>query len=355
MQSVSMHTGSCRAVALLAIAYASAIGCSEATGVRDTGDPRADASDDLDGGVSDRGGPDVWSHADIGPLGRGRGIPENAPWVSFYGSASELGDINRAAQTFRLINIDADPGQMLFTPEQIATLKAGGRNTVIGYFNLGACETSRSYWTTAPHGLVPCGQNTAAHLGAYHGYPNEKWMNVGNPAYQRLLLEHVAPQLASMGVDGFFLDNMEVIEHGTRTTEGPCDAACSQGGVELLGKLRDRYPNMVIVLQNATTTTTMSRQTLDGRDLRTLIDGISSEETYAPRYDRFQEWELLQWKALDLSVNGHPFSITTEDYVGSCNDVASARMVYTRSRSHGFSPYVSDSSAGMHRVCYWPF
>ncbi|MCU1280392.1 MAG: hypothetical protein JWM53_3938, partial [bacterium] len=58
-----------------------------------------------------------------------RGFPQTAPWVSFYGTAAEMGDLNRVASTFRVINLDADPGGGgNFTTAQIATLKAGGQN-----------------------------------------------------------------------------------------------------------------------------------------------------------------------------------------------------------------------------------
>ena len=73
----------------------------------------------------------------------GRRIRANAPWLSFYGSAEQMGDLQGVAETFRLINIDADPDIANFTPAQIRTLKAGGRNTVITYLNIGSCERSR--------------------------------------------------------------------------------------------------------------------------------------------------------------------------------------------------------------------
>src|SRR5205814_1529962 len=109
-----------------------------------------------------------------------RGIRKNAPWVSFYGTARQMGDLHRVAGAFRLINIDADPTAGNFTRADIAMLRAGGRNTVLSYLNVGACERYRSYWRTAPSGLIPCGANQAAQIAAYHRYPKEVWMNPGN-------------------------------------------------------------------------------------------------------------------------------------------------------------------------------
>jgi cysteinyl-tRNA synthetase len=289
-----------------------------------------------------------------GGAGRGRGIRANAPWLSFYGSARQAGDLERVAATFRLINIDADPDSGNFTPAQIRTLKAGGRNTVLSYLNLGSCERSRRYFNHAPAGLIPCGRNRAAQIGPYRGYPDEVWMNPGNADYQRLILQHVAPRLAATGVDGFFLDNLEIVEHGAsgKGTGAPCDRACVAGALALVAELRRAFPNLAIVMQNATSATTRSAM-VAGVPFPSLIDGISREEVYAPRYDRDAEAELLAWKQLGLAVNGSPFSITTLDYVGTCRNRPRARAVFARSRANGFSPYVTISSAVQDRVCDW--
>jgi cysteinyl-tRNA synthetase len=313
----------------------------------------ADAASPSDGGLA----PDAGARPDAGSPqdgGSGRGFPALAPWVSYYGTAKNL-DIAKAAATFRILNIDADPDVGAMSPSDIATLKASGKNRVISYLNLGSCEEFRSYWKSAPAGLVPCEKNTAAKIGPYDGYPDETWMNVGEPQYQRLLLEHVAQRIADTGVDGFFLDNMEIVEHGTATTNGPCDAACSQGGLDLVRKLRERFPEKLIVLQNGTSDVTRLGKT-GGVAFPSLLDGLSHESIFAPSPgDPSAEAELVAWKGMNLSPGGRPFFIGTEDYVGSCNNTLEARAVYAKSRANGFSPYAVDKSAGQQVVCYWGF
>jgi cysteinyl-tRNA synthetase len=284
----------------------------------------------------------------------GRRIRANAPWLSFYGSARQMGDIEGVAATFRLINIDADPDAGNFTPAQIRQLKGGGRNTVLTYLNIGSCERSRAYWSRAPGGLIPCGSNRAAQIGPYRGFSDEVWMNPANPDYQRLILEHVAPRLAATGVDGFFLDNLEIVEHGAtgNDTGAPCNRACVAGTLTLVARLRRAFPEFAIVMQNATSATTREA-VVDGVPFPRLLDGISREEVYTPRYDSAAEAELLAWKNLGGSREEGPLSITTLDYVGNCRDRRRALRVYTRSRSSGFSPYVTISSADQNTVCLW--
>jgi cysteinyl-tRNA synthetase len=289
----------------------------------------------------------------------GRGFPEVGPWVSFYGTAVQMGDLSRAARAFRIIDIDADPGddgRGNFTDDELRVLQAGGHNRVLSYLNLGSCERFRTYWSHAPDGLVPCGANRSAMLRAYAEYPDETWMDLGNGDYQRLIVEHVAPRLAARGVDGFYLDNLEVVEHADAgSPEGVCSPACRQGGLDLVRMLRERFPGMLLVMQNATSDVTRLGTT-HGVRFATLLDGIAHEDVYRPAPDAEAEAQLVAWARLGLRAkSGQPFFIGVEDYVGTCANADAARSVYARSRSHGFSPYVSDASGSQKVVCYWPF
>jgi cysteinyl-tRNA synthetase, unknown class len=285
--------------------------------------------------------------------GAGPGIRANAPWLSFYGSARQMGDLDAVAGTFRLINIDADPDAGNFAPSQIRKLKAGGRNTVISYLNIGSCERTRQYWKRAPAGLLSCAANRAAQIGPYRGFPDEIWMNPANAEYQRLIVEHVAPRLAATGVDGFFLDNLEIVEHGATGggTGAPCNRACVNGTLALVARLRRAFPGLVLVMQNATSATTREA-VVEGVPFPRILDGVSHEEVYAPRYDRAAEAELVAWEAAARRA-GARLSITTLDYLGNCRDRQRAQQVYSRSRAKGFSPYVTISSANQDKVCDW--
>ena len=286
------------------------------------------------------------------PKGPGRGFPAAGPWVSFYGSAANAGPIEKVAATFRVINIDADPGVAAWTREQIAVLKAGGRNRVISYMNVGSCEKFREYHNAAPAGLVPCKDNIRAHRGKYDGYPDETWMDLGNAAYQKLILEHVAPRLVAQGVDGFYLDNMEIVEHGEKTANGPCGDRCRQGGLELVALLRRAFPDHLIVMQNATSDVTRLGKTEHG-SFPELLDGVAHESVFYPSLDSEALDQLKAWHAMKLTPGGKPFWIGVEDYVGSCTAAAKARRAYALNRKHGFSPYASDASAGQQRICFW--
>jgi cysteinyl-tRNA synthetase len=269
-----------------------------------------------------------------------------------------MGDLARVARTFRIIDIDVDPtsdGVGNFSDEQIRLLQNGGDNRVLGYLDLGSCERFRTYWSRAPGGIVPCEANREAWLGAYEGYPDEVWMNPANPAYQRLILEYVAPRLAARGIDGFYLDNLEVVEHTDPSETGWCSAECRQGGLDLVRRLRERFPDRLLVMQNASSDATRLGAS-GGIPFPTLLDGIAHEEVYSPTPDEAAERQLIQWQAMRLTSRaGFPLFIGVEDYVGSCARIDTARSAYDKSRAHGFSPYASDASNSQKVVCFWPF
>jgi cysteinyl-tRNA synthetase, unknown class len=224
--------------------------------------------------------------------------------------------------------------------------------------NVGSCESFRSYYANDPAGHKSC-TSSGALTGAYFGFADEMWADLSNAAYQDLIVNHVAPRLIAQGVDGFFLDNMEVVEHGlTPAQGGPCAAACTQGGLDLVWQLRQKFPDKLIVMQNAVTATTRSG-TSHGTAFSSLLDGISVESVFANgsrvATDTGTLSEVLAWRDLGLRPGGHPFWLAVEDYVGACTaaNKTTATSLYTNASAMGLSEYVTDTSGQQHTPCYW--
>ena len=304
------------------------------------------------GGTAGSGGGTGGAGGSGGNPMEGRGFPQAGPWVSFYGPADGL-DLGKIASTFRIINIDADPEGANFTKAQLEILKDSGNNRVISYLNVGSCEEFRSYWDTEPPGFASC-VSSGALTTPYDGYPDEMWADLSNTAYRDLLVNYVAPRLVDMGVDGFFLDNLEVVEHGANTNNGPCDDTCSQGGLDLIWELRQKFPDKLIVMQNATSDVTRLGTT-HGVDYPSLLDGISHEEVYSNGGDEQSREEMLAWKGMGLTVNGFAFWVACEEYAGACSAAAKpeADALYAAAAADGLSAYVTDESGQQQGPCYW--
>ena len=137
-----------------------------------------------------------------------RSLNTSGAWLSFYGTPEQMGDLSQIATDYATISIDADPDRG-FTPEQIETLKQGGKNSVLSYLDLSACDPSLSYWNTAPD-FVSCEPNQAALMGLRVDAAERVWINPADASFQNLIVNLVAPRLAATGVDGFVM-NLEII------------------------------------------------------------------------------------------------------------------------------------------------
>lgn len=251
-------------------------------------------------------------------------------WVSYYGSGNLA-----ALGKFKLVDIDVEDGAGNYTAADVATLKAGG-STVISYLNIGAAETFRSYWPQA----------SAFKLGSYQGWPGEYWMDVSNPGWRDLIVNTVAPQLVAKGVDGFYLDNIDVVD------TYPSRADIRQGVVELVRSLRAKYPDKIIIGQTWGLTP-LSDRGADGKQFYQYLNGISKEEvnsTYQGGYQKIPVaesdamlTELASWKAKGLEVFTLDYAITE----------SLASYDYNRSLNYGLRPYAANKD--LDKVYLWPF
>ncbi|MFB9124955.1 glycoside hydrolase [Paraburkholderia dipogonis] len=279
-----------------------------------------------------------------------RALPASPVWTAYYGRGSAL-DLAQAAATFNVIVIDADPGNgtPAFSAAQIAALKANGAK-VLSYLNFGACEKSRTYWNTVPSGFVSCGANTAAQISRYSGF-QEYWMNPANADYQNLIVNYIAPRLAATGVDGFMLDNFEIVGHGANASSAPCNASCAQGGLDLVKQLRDRFPDLSMV-PNAAPVSAIGATT-GGVSFPWLIDGVIAEQVFLPSTSMSLVQQLKSWQSIEQNLGRSAFLVGSLDYTSSCTASSAAQTAWTAAQQAGFSPSISTVS--LDSICWWPF
>ncbi|MGF6768429.1 cysteinyl-tRNA synthetase [Paraburkholderia sp. GAS199] len=279
-----------------------------------------------------------------------RNLPTSPVWAVYYGRGSAI-DIAQTAATFNVIVIDADPGTgtPAFSATQIAALKAKGAK-VLSYLNFGACEKSRTYWTTVPTGFVSCGANTAAQISKYSGF-QEYWMNPANADYQNLIVNYIAPRLAATGIDGFMLDNFEIVGHGANSSSAPCNATCAQGGLDLVKQLRDRFPNLALV-PNAAPVSAIGGTT-GGVSFPWLIDGVIAEQVFLPSTSTSIVQLLKSWQSTEQNLGRSAFLVGSLDYASSCTASSTAQTAWTAAQQAGFSPSISTVS--LDSICWWSF
>ena len=164
-------------------------------------------------------------------------------------------------------------------------------------------------------------------------------------------MDYVAARLVAAGIDGFVLDNVEVLDHGEDAPEGPCDAACRQGGIDLVAALRKRYPSLSVVLNNAPSEALHSAS--GGVTLLDLVDGVFAEDVFLPTQSRPLVAQLRAWRDAAQRAGRSDFFVGTLDYATSCAATAAAERARSASVRAGFSPAVE--TVDLTSICWWPW
>ena len=113
----------------------------------------------------------------------------------FLGAEPE--DMDAVSQ-YEIIVIDAQ----YFSRKEIAELKSEG-HTVFSYINVGSLEEFRPYYD----------DYSEYTLSVYENWEDEMWVDVSAPEWQDLIIDDLAADLKDKGVDGLFVDNVDVYYH----------------------------------------------------------------------------------------------------------------------------------------------
>ena len=103
-------------------------------------------------------------------------------------------DIERTLD-YDTIVIDAQ----YFEPEQIDALHKSG-HTVYSYINIGSVEDFRSYYN----------DYVKYTIADYENWEGERWVDVSQEAWRDFILKKLAPKILAKGVDGLFVDNVDI-------------------------------------------------------------------------------------------------------------------------------------------------
>lgn len=89
-----------------------------------------------------------------------------------------------------------------FSKQQIEELKSEG-HTVYSYINVGALENYRPYYKDYEKYT----------LDVYENWEDERWVDVSQKEWQEFITADIAKSLVDKGVDGLFVDNLDVYYH----------------------------------------------------------------------------------------------------------------------------------------------
>lgn len=147
-----------------------------------------------------------------------------------------------------------------FSKAQIDTLHEKGVS-VYSYINLGSIENFRDYY----------GDFVNITLSDYDNWPEERWIDVSNKKWQDFFINTMAQALVDKGIDGFFIDNVDV--YYLYPTE-----AMYNGIKDVLLGLKKTYNNIPIIINGGYEFIETSLE--KDLDLTTMLDGVNQESVF---------------------------------------------------------------------------
>lgn len=166
---------------------------------------------------------------------------------------------------YDILVIDAEQ----YTKTEIEILKMKNRK-IYSYLNIGSIEKFRKCYRDFHH----------IALGPYANWPDEEWVDVSNPDWQKYILEFAANEIASKGIDGFWVDNTDVYYFFPRKE-------ILDGIVQLINRLNLFNLDLIINGGNQF----IEEAILDSPSPRCQIDGINQEFV-------FTSYDFKQMKAI---------------------------------------------------------
>ncbi len=117
-------------------------------------------------------------------------------WAFAIGTGDLRGDVAARYARYSLVVVDGEE----VTAAQVRALQANG-TVVLAYLDVGTIEPYRAWYGAAkPYRLD------------YWKQWGEWYADVAVPGYRTLMVHRVAPAMLAKGVDGLFLDNVDMIE-----------------------------------------------------------------------------------------------------------------------------------------------
>ncbi len=146
-----------------------------------------------------------------------------------------------------------------YSREEIKELHENNK-VIYSYLNVGAIEDFRDYYL----------EYRDLAIGEYEHWPEEQFIDVSDEDWQDFLIQTLAVQLTQKGIDGFFIDNLDVYDlfHTEEIYAGITTIleGLNQYGLDIIVNGGDVY---------------VKKYLEENEELKDLIDGINQETVFS--------------------------------------------------------------------------
>lgn len=237
------------------------------------------------------------------------------------GDGALSGDVAARFRDYDLVVVDGEG----VTAAQVRRLRRGGR-IVLGYLSVGTVEDHRSWYPRArAHAMEP-----------YADWPGERFADTSRAGFRTLIAGSVAPAMLRKGLDGLFLDNVDMVR------EHPAQRAGMFRLVRMLRARLDAGRHRYLFAQNGEDVIGPVLPALDGwnrEDVSTVYDFDAHRYGLAAADDRRAAVAALR------RIGRRGLLVTATDYTsdGTGNAV---RVAVRTACGAGAVPFVSDIGLG---------
>ncbi len=246
-------------------------------------------------------------------------------WLCFYGNSFPSKEMNK----YDLYVLDRTDHP------DIAPLKKQGSH-VIGYVSAGEISKNDPHFKEIPRNILI--------------EENKQWdshrVNIKNKKWHDFILNRVVPEAISHGFDGIFVDTIDVAFYLENEKKM---AGQIEGAVDLIGKIRKKYPGIVIVQNGGLFLSDRVGESIDAlavEDIYTLYD--FENKKYLTANEQWTKERLVPVKAFQEKFAKPVLSL---DYVEP-SDRKKMELVAHKAESEGFIPYIAD--IGLKKIFFHP-
>ncbi|MEO5597140.1 MAG: endo alpha-1,4 polygalactosaminidase [Novosphingobium sp.] len=214
-------------------------------------------------------------------------------------------------------------------PRPITPLRGPG-SQLLGYLSLGEVEKGRDFI-----GLL---RREGALKTANQNWPDARMVDLRHPAWTRLVLDRLIPDILSKGYDGIFFDTLDNAEALERKDPAGC-AGMVDAAAELVRSIRQRFPRSVLMMNRGYALLPRVASHVD----LVLGEAMASRWNFAIKQYEFTPQADWSWQAerLIAAREANPaLRLATLDYWDPADRETIANL-YDRERQAGFCPYVA--------------
>ncbi len=248
-------------------------------------------------------------------------------WLCFYGAAFPEGPV--PAYDLYVLGSTAHP--------PLEPLKKQG-SMAVGYVSLGEINVHDPRFPALKKQKILVDVNKA--------WPEAHRVDIGAPAWQTHVLDTLVPEVLAQGFDGIFIDTIDTARY---LEEEKHKSGAVAKAAELIRRIRERYPQIVIVLNNGLFLVDDVGSVIDAlvvEDIYTLYR--FEDKTYAMATPAWTSERLEIVKKFQIQFHKPVLSL---DYLAP-TDTKGIAAVAARAKAEGFVPFISE--IGLTTIFYHP-